>query len=129
MAVELGIHNPRQLKRLHNSYRLMKGIEWHRSGRPDINESLLNQWMASMGMLFWLEQLYAMDDSQRKIAEQEIKDARKKDYAVLRQLMSDKRGKAFVEEYERLKKDIKPLMLPFTDKEDVEILEPDGSAK
>jgi len=82
-----------------------------------------------MGMLFWLEQLYAMDDSQRKIAEQEIKDARKKDYAVLRQLMSDKRGKAFVEEYERLKKDIKPLMLPFTDKEDVEILEPDGSAK
>jgi len=118
LAIELDIHNPRQLKRLHNTYRLMKGIVWHRKGRPSIDERLLKQWLQSMSMLFWLEYLYGLDSVQRKREEGDFTSSKFKRHKEVRNMMTENKETNFKTEYEILKREVEPLMLPFTDKDE-----------
>jgi hypothetical protein len=55
MCTLFGLHNPRQLIRLRNCYRLLKRIE-----RPNEEE-----WRPQMMLLFWLEFLYALQQQDR----------------------------------------------------------------
>lgn len=126
LASELNIHNPRQLKRLHNTYRLMKGIAWHRRGHSSIDEGLLGSWLKSMSMLFWLEHLYGLDSVKRKKDEDDFMNLKLQRYKTLRMMFSEEKGNDFKLEYERLKVEVEPLMLPFTDK-DMNVKESTGS--
>lgn len=65
LASEMGFANPRQLIRLHNSYRMLKGYR-HSRKKSGLDFSLLDDLMHG---LFWYEYLYQRKQQKRRLAE------------------------------------------------------------
>lgn len=65
LATEMGFSNPRQLIRLHNSYRMLKGYR-HSRKKGELDLSLLDGLMHG---LFWYEHLYQRKQKERRFAE------------------------------------------------------------
>ncbi|EGV51407.1 KAP P-loop domain protein [endosymbiont of Riftia pachyptila (vent Ph05)] len=119
LADWLKISNPRRLKRLLNSYRLMKALDAGRRGTIDL---MWNK--RHLTMLFWLEHLYVQEMIEQKREEKylfgpdmEIQGAKlaPKTYCLLMEEMA----KDVAEEtrrsyYEMLKLETMPFMLPFS---------------
>lgn len=118
LARWFGFTNPRQLKRLHNCYRLLKALRFHRElEAPHEDQSALT-------MLFWLEYLYELEWD-RRIAEEDqlfTPPSSDEDKGVLDGLTcgrlmermnlgvdnDEARGR-----YDELKRRVSPFMLPY----------------
>jgi len=70
LSRELRVTNPRQLKRLHNSYRLLKALEFHRNGRQTEVDQL--EYIKLMTMVFWLEYISCMSAGMRQASKEAL---------------------------------------------------------
>lgn len=122
LASCLNLVNPRQLKRLHNSYRLLKAIEFHRTENSP-QESDRNHFHL-MTMLFWLEYVSCLDVKQREVEERfllgsDIEEGVgiKLDVNVYDQVRKGFGNKNLVEKksFEQNKKYVETFMLPCAD--------------
>ncbi|MCF6324758.1 MAG: KAP family NTPase [Gammaproteobacteria bacterium] len=121
----LRITNPRQLKRLHNSYRLLKALSYHQKAEigSDERERL-------MAMLFWLEHISCLDKDARENEESYMRIAipdnsiteklifATDQYVLLKKNLVSGLDEMFEdsrEAYDGLKERVKVFMLPFSD--------------
>jgi len=129
LSKALSITNPRQLKRLHNSYRLLKALGFHQSNKVTGLE-VGGYYHRLMTMLFWLEHISCLDKDVRKNEEDYMRistsDRLIVDKLVLSvdryQLLKEKLVPSFYddfegskESYDKLKERVKVFMLPFAD--------------
>ena len=125
LAQLLQLSNPRQLKRLHNSYRLLKGLAWHQSRRRVQNDLGPGYFLSLMVMQFWLEHLYNLDVKMREDEVNRLLDGLKRGdnklnlakevYPVLRKYLTIKTReiKMSRERYYELERRVSPLILPY----------------
>jgi len=134
LAKGFDIANPRQLKRLHNCYRLLKGYEWHcRNERRSFGEETWPDNLVVMTMLFWLEFLYNCEWDKREWEEKNLLEGfdnedsgsslnnRYYDVGHQNRLLNVLHDTFFVGDkpeasYFTLKHKVEPFMLPFAER-------------
>lgn len=94
LASCLNLSNPRQLKRLHNSYRLLKAIEFHRT--DDSTQTYGRNHLQLMTMLFWLEYVSCLDVKQREVEEHAL---------LMRALKNGQKGNLDGDHYKKVRED------------------------
>ena len=125
LAQMLRFGNPRQMKRLHNCYRVLKAMTFHRGGDVGEEES-----QRSMAMLFWLEYLYNQERRHREALEDHLLKSHEVEHDPR---LGNLPGEAFEELrtgfaislndtsapiYRRLKAQAEPFVLPYAEHKD-----------
>jgi len=130
LSNDLKILNPRQLKRLHNSYRLLKALAFHRGG--DKRGFTKNERKRVMAMLFWMERISCQDKEMRDCEEKYLQERQMqtgKELQLAEKIYDDLAGyfglssrdgetKPTEEElkgYKQLKARVKVFMLPYAE--------------
>lgn len=121
----LEISNPRQLKRLHNSYRLLKALVFHRGETLDGPECF-----RLMSMLFWLEHISCLSCDERELKEDLVLGKKKQEKDGGDEgALTDKEESILIgvvwhwfnfkyadeEKYKELKAKVAPFVLPYAE--------------